>query len=81
MLILCDFEKYRYLTSLFFVPELLKNIRFNKKMKPQNLTSTFRVNCLPFRVKGSTFRVKGMIMHIKISNISQCEVTDIFPLY
>ena len=67
--------------STFFMPELLKNIRFNQKMKPQNFTPTFRVNCLPFRVNSWTFRVKGMITHIKISNISQCEVTDIFPLY
>ena len=44
------------------MPNLLKNIRFNQKMKPQNFTPTFRVNCLPFRVNSWTFRVKGVIL-------------------
>ena len=47
-----DNDKTDVSNTIHYRPhDTTENIRLNQKMKPQNLTSTYRVNGLAFRVK------------------------------
>ena len=69
ILCLCDFQNTSCKSAVFghcfsvigsnlFMPFSAENIRCAEKMKPQNLTSSFRVICMTYRVNGLAFRVK-----------------------